>query len=218
MACITLLSDFGLQDASVASVKGILMQYIPDLPVIDISHLSEPFNLQQAAYLFVSAYRNFPPGTCHVLLIDIFSEKTPRLLLAEKDGHYFLSPDNGLLSIAFGGGIEHVWTCFELKAPGVFKDWINRVGEIIKDLQHTKPTELKLNSYELKKLTTNFQPIINAGYVECQVIHIDHYENVIINITRQQCDELRGNRSLRIQFMRDEVRNCAGSTPTGIWK
>ncbi len=180
------------------------MQYAPELPIVDISHLTEAFNLQQAAYLLVSAYRNFPAGTCHVLLIDIFSEKTPRLLLAEKDGYYFLCPDNGLLSIAFGTSIEKVWNCYELRAPDIFKDWVKRVAATIKELQSKKATELQLESYQLKNLTRNFQPIVNPDHVECQVIHIDHYENVIINITRQQFDELRGDRNFRIQFMRDE--------------
>ncbi len=204
MACVTLLSDFGLQDASVASVKGILLQQGPTLPIVDISHLTEPFHLQQAAYLLVSAYRNFPPGSCHVILLDIFSEKTPRLLLAEKDGHYFLSPDNGLLSIAFGTDIEKVWNCYELKAPGIFKDWMRRIAELVKELQTKKAAELKLEVYELKNLTKNFQPLIKPDHVECQVIHIDRYENVIINITEQQFHQFRNGRHFRIQFMRDE--------------
>ena len=105
MACITLMSDFGLQDASVASAKGILMQYAPAIPIVDISHLIEPYHLQQAAYILASAYRNFPEGTCHVLLFDVFAEKDPRLLLCEKDGHYFLAPDNGILALAFSAEI-----------------------------------------------------------------------------------------------------------------
>ena len=83
MGCITLLSDFGLADASVASAKGILIQHKPLANIIDISHQVEPFHLQQAAYLLLAAYSNFPKGTCHVLLFDIFSDNTPTMLLCE---------------------------------------------------------------------------------------------------------------------------------------
>src|SRR2546423_1818667 len=102
MPCITLLSDFGLQDASVAIARGILMQHCPGHPIIDISHEVKPFYTAQAAYLISSACKNFPAATCHVLLFDLFSDAMPRLALYESDGHYFLTPDNGLLPLALG--------------------------------------------------------------------------------------------------------------------
>ena len=87
MGFITLLSDFGLQDASVASVKGVLAQHLPEARIIDISHELEPFYLQQAAYLLLSSYKSFPQHTCHILLFDVFYDATPKLVICEKDGH-----------------------------------------------------------------------------------------------------------------------------------
>jgi len=204
MGCITLLSDFGLQDASAASAKGILMQHVPGAAIIDISHLIEPFHLQQAAYLLVAAYKNFPEGTCHVLLFDVFSEKIPRLLLCEKDGHYFLAPDNGLLSVAFATDFDKVWKCYELNPPGVFKDWLNAIGNVINDLQTKSAVDLQFSPCELANAPQHCRPILGTNTAECQVIHIDRYENVIINITRQQFETVGKGRPFRIQFMRDE--------------
>jgi len=204
MGMLTLLSDFGLQDASVASAKGILMQHVPNVPIIDISHLVEPFHLQQAAYLTAASYKNFPIGTCHIQLFDIFSAKVPRLVLAEKDGHYFLSPDNGLLSLAFGKENINVWNCFELEAPGVFKDWINEVGKISALLQTKTIAELELVACELKNAPLHCQPVVEPNAVECQVIHIDRFENVVINITKEQFETIGNGRPFKIQFMRDE--------------
>jgi len=204
MGCVTLLSDFGLQDASVASAKGVLMQYAPNAQIVDITHLVEPFHLQQAAYLLLAAYKYFPAGTCHVLLFDIFYEKQPRLVLCEKDDHYFLAPDNGLLSLALGADLNNVWNCFELKSPGVFQDWLNEIGEIVNQLQHKKPEDLELTSCILKNAPLHCQPKISANSAECQVIHIDRYENVIINITKTQFESIGGGRPFHIQFMRDE--------------
>ncbi|HXS35147.1 MAG TPA: SAM-dependent chlorinase/fluorinase [Flavipsychrobacter sp.] len=204
MGCITLLSDFGLQDASVASAKGVLMQYAPNATIVDITHWVEPFHLQQAAYLLLAAYKYFPAGTCHVLLFDIFYEKQPRLILCEKDGHYFLAPDNGLLSLAFGPDPGNVWNCFELRSPGVFYDWLNETGKMVNQLQIKSPQELILVPYTLKNAPQHCQPKISANSAECQVIHIDRYENVIINITKQQFESIGKGRPFRIQFMRDE--------------
>lgn len=204
MGMLTLLSDFGLQDASVASAKGILMQHVSNTPIIDISHLVVPFHLQQAAYLTVASYRNFPAGTCHILLFDVFSAKVPCLVLAERNGHYFLAPDNGLLSLAFGKDNIRVWKCFELEAPGVFKDWLNEVGRIAALLQSKTVEEIGLPECELKNAPLHCQPLVEANSVECQVIHIDRFENVVINITREQFESVGNGRPFRIQFMRDE--------------
>ena len=207
MGCITLLSDFGLQDASVAAAKGKLMQHVPAAAIVDISHLTEPFHLQQAAYLLLSAYRHFPLRTCHVLLFDVFSEKTPRLVLSEHDGHYFLAPDNGVLSLAFGEKVNKVWQCFELVTPGVFGDWLNAIGEVIAQLQHKQPAELGLTDCTLKNAPHHWLPKIDDDVIECHVIHIDRYENVIVNLTQEQFEAYRNDRPFRIQFMRDEELN-----------
>jgi len=204
MSCITLLSDFGLMDASVASAKGILLQYAPQLPIIDISHSIEPFHLQQAAYILASAYKHFPKGTAHLILFDVFSEKEPQLILCEKDGHYFLAPDNGILSLAFNNGYDHVWSCFELEKDRAFKEWLHKAGDIIGKLQKSVPAELGLGTCELKHAPMHWQPIVQGNVVECHVVHIDRFENVVINITKQQFDAVGQGRPFRIQFMRDE--------------
>ena len=204
MACITLLSDLGLQDASVAAAKGIIMQHAAGVPIVDISHLVDPYHLQQAAYLLSSAYGNFPTGSCHVLLFDIFSEKSPTLVLCEKNGHYFLSPDNGLLPLAFNTIPENVWKCFELGPQGKSKDWLYEAGRLVNELQTKTPEELGLSKCELKNAPQHCRPIIEPNLVECQVIHIDRFENVIINITREEFDRICNGRNFRIQFMRHE--------------
>lgn len=205
MACLTLLSDFGLQDASVAIAKGVLMQHVPDRQIVDISHLVETFNIQQAAYLLLSAYRNFPQGSCHVLLFDVFSEPSPRLLLCEFEGHYFIAPDNGILSLAFGESPQNVWKCFTLEAPGVFSDWLRECGKIAAQLQTHAPADLQLQTCELKVAPKHWQPKMDENTAECHVVHIDRYENVVLNMTREQFERVGRGRPFRILFMRDEL-------------
>lgn len=204
MSCITLQSDFGLQDASVASVKGILMQYVPHLPIIDISHLTEPYHLQEAAYILTAAYRNFPKGTCHLILFDVFSAKDIRLLLCEKDGYYFLAPDNGILSLTFDSAVEQVWNCFELGEKNSFKDLVHHAGKVIQSLQTKKTSELGFPTCELRNAPAHWRPIISENNVECHVIHIDRFENVVINLTKKEFEEIGKGRNFRISFMRGE--------------
>ena len=201
MACITLLSDFGLQDASVAIAKGILMHHTPNIPIIDISHDIKPFHIKQAAYLFSSAYKNFPIGTCHILLFDLFSETNPRLALCDYQGHYFLAPDNGLLPLTLGNGSYNAWQCFELKKENNFTDWLTAAGKTVGLLQSQKPEDLNLSLITLKPSLQKITPAYESDAILCEVIHIDHYENVVINITRQQLESYSKGRPFRIVFM-----------------
>jgi hypothetical protein len=201
MACITLLSDFGLQEASVAIAKGILMQHTPAIPIIDISHEIQPFNAGQAAYNLGSAYAGFPRGTIHVLLFDLFSETTPRLVLCEHNGHYFLAPDNGLLPLALGPAVRDALLCFELTKELGYTDWLSAVGKTTHSLQSKNIGELGFPPVKLKVTKDKSTARFEAGVISCEAIHIDHYENVVINLTRTQFGLWGANRPFRLSFV-----------------
>lgn len=204
MGCITLLSDFGLQDASAASVKGIIMQQSPTAKVVDITHMVEPRNLQQAAYLLAASYRHFPASTCHIVLCDIFYERVPRLLLHERDGQFFLAPDNGVLSLAFGNNPGNVWRCFELQPEESFSDWVRKTVNIAMRLSNSSAKTLGFEACEMQNAPVHCLAKIEANSIEGQVIHIDRYRNVVVNITQQEFDQVGGGRPFRIEFMREE--------------
>ena len=207
MGCITLVSDLGLQDASVASVKGILMQYAPDADIIDISHDVAPYHVQQAAYLLASSCFHFPAGSCHIVLCDIFSERKPRMLLCEKGGQYFIAPDNGILSLAFGNTLESVYVCpLPVENTGL-TTWTHTAANVARELQTKTPATLHLEASELKRAPTHWRPKPNGSTVECHVIHIDRYENVVLNITREEFASLGRNRPFKIEFARTESIN-----------
>ena len=204
MACITLLSDFGLQDASVAAAKGILMQYTEGLGIVDISHEINPFNTKQAAYLLASAYKNFPQGTCHVLAFDIFYEPIPKLVLTTYNDHYFLAPDNGIIPLALPEAIERSWLLFELTKEQTFADWMARAGKAISILQTKKPEQQGLPAHKLKPSKETTVTVNDAATIACEVMHIDRYENVILNITKQQFENMGRGRRFRLEIMQVE--------------
>ena len=49
------------------------------------------------------------------------------------------------------------------------------------------------------------RPLLGSKYIEGQIIFIDNFENVIINITKEEFEEQRRGRSFKIVFKRDEV-------------
>lgn len=202
MRCISLISDFGLSDASVAIAKSILMQHNPGVPVVDISHDVTPFVITEAAYLLSSAYPHFPKGTCHVIFSAVSLSRNPVLVLVEKNGQYFLAPDNGVLSLAFGADPEQLWKCFELKDGATFRDWEHRCAWLIQQLESNSPAQLGLPLLETEGRSQLWPvPVISGQSVECHVIYIDAYENVVLNINREQFEKIRNGRTFYIDLV-----------------
>jgi S-adenosylmethionine hydrolase len=51
----------------------------------------------------------------------------------------------------------------------------------------------------------HLRPLLDNNWIEGQIIFIDNFENVIVNITHEQFEEQRKGRSFRIVFKRDEM-------------
>jgi len=214
---ITLLSDLGDRDVTATVAKALIMRHIPDAVFVDVSHNVVQYDLQQGAYLLLSAYKHFPRGSVHVLLVDIFSGSVPRLLLAEYAGYYFIAPDNGILSLAFGDEINDIRLCKEFVNGCSFKDWMNGVGEVIASVADDGVAGLK--PCEAKSARRLLQPQVTPLGIDCNILYIDRYENVVLDITKRQFDEYVKGRPFRIKVMRMQdittISNNYNDVPEG---
>lgn len=93
-------TDFGLEEPAVASMKGVAYGVSPDLRMFDITHEIPAFNIWEAAYRLNQTARYWPPGTVFVSVVDpgVGTERRS-VVLKTKSGHYFVSPDNGSLTL-----------------------------------------------------------------------------------------------------------------------
>ena len=206
MPLLTLTSDIGNQDYLVAAVKAQLLQANPDFQVIDISHNIPPFNYPQAAYICRNAVRSFPPYTYHLILVNLFESKPEQLLLAFHHEHYFLCADNGLLTmileekpeLTIGIPLEKTVTRNTLYCTEVMANVVNQLanGQSIQSIGLADVEYIEKNP---------LRPMFSDNWIEGQIIFIDNFENVIVNITRGQFEEQRKGRHFKIVFKRDEV-------------
>lgn len=105
---MTLLSDFGESDWYVSAMKGIILTRCPSCRLVDITHQIPPGDIWAGAYVLKEAYRYFPSGTVHLAVVDPGVGGARRPLMVEAGEHWFVGPDNGLLSPTLqteGGGI-----------------------------------------------------------------------------------------------------------------
>ena len=99
MPILTLTTDFGLKDHFAGAVKGAIYSEMADARIVDISHNVSPFHITEAAYIIQNAYKNFPPGTIHIIGID--SEQNPenKHIAVKLEGQYFICANNGIMSM-----------------------------------------------------------------------------------------------------------------------
>src|SRR5438552_90704 len=101
---VTLLTDFGLDDAYVGAMKGAILAVYPKASVIDITHGVRPFAVLQGAFLLDSAWRNFPVGTVHVAVVDPGVGSRRKAIAFRTADHVFVGPDNGLVALVGSSG------------------------------------------------------------------------------------------------------------------
>jgi S-adenosylmethionine hydrolase len=97
-AIITLLTDFGLQDAYVGVMKGAIARINPAVQVIDLSHGIPPQNISAASFCLASAFSYFPVGTVHLGVVDPGVGSARKSVAIKFAQGYVVAPDNGLCS------------------------------------------------------------------------------------------------------------------------
>ena len=206
MPLLTLTSDIGQQDFLVGAVKGQLLQGNDGLTIVDITHQLSPFNYAQAAYVCRNAIKNFPAGSFHLVLVNLFDEKTDHLLLAEHNGHIIGCADNGLLTMI----LEEV----PQKLVALVMDKTHQKNTIYCTSVFASAFAALINGATIEELgdagvsmrvKNPLRPLLGNNWIEGQIIFIDNFENVIVNITREEFEEQRKGRSFKIVFKRDEV-------------
>ncbi|KAA9325612.1 SAM hydrolase/SAM-dependent halogenase family protein [Adhaeribacter soli] len=203
MRIITFLSDFGYIDHYVAAVKARLLSSQPDARIVDISHAIEPFDIANGVYVLSAVFRDFPEGTVHLIAVDTQGGKSGKFHAAKYKGHYFLAADNGMLSLLTESEPEElveISTEAPLSAPA-------------RDI--LAPAALHLaNGGSLEDLgpkTTHMRQLLNRQLrlndhaITGHVIHVDHYGNLITNITRDSIETIGHDRTFTIHFAREKV-------------
>ncbi len=98
---VTLLTDFGLADAYVGTVKGVILGINPAARLVDLTHAVPPQDVRAGSELLAEAWRVFPRGTVHLAVVDPGVGTARRAIAVAAGGHYFVGPDNGLLGFCF---------------------------------------------------------------------------------------------------------------------
>ena len=108
---VVMLTDFGVRDHYVGTLKGVIYTRCPGARIDAITHQITAFDIRQGAEVLRRAAPYFPAGTVFLAIVDPGVGGKRRAIAARtRTGHVFVGPDNGLLwPTLTDQGIETVW-------------------------------------------------------------------------------------------------------------
>jgi S-adenosylmethionine hydrolase len=194
---ITLTTDYGTDDHLVAVLKGVILSINPEVDIVDITHSVLAHDILDGALTLGMAYKHFPPKTIHVAVVDPGVGTARRPILVAGDQHYFVAPDNGVLSSVYDQSEAlYVWhivsehyfrhpvsntfhgrDIFAPVAAWLTKSWqTSAFGEPITDFVR----------FGIPK------PRTSGNLLKGTVLRVDHFGNLVTNLTPELVPALLG--------------------------
>ncbi|MUU43455.1 S-adenosyl-l-methionine hydroxide adenosyltransferase family protein [Helicobacter pylori] len=97
---LILQTDFSLKDGAVSAMKGVAFSVNSNLKIFDLTHEIPPYNIWEGAYRLYQTASYWPKGSVFVSVVDPgVGTKRKSVVLKTKNGQYFVSPDNGTLTL-----------------------------------------------------------------------------------------------------------------------
>ena len=204
MPIITLTSDIGQEDFIIGAVKGQILSTIPGMGIADITHYLSSKNYQQGAYIFNNAAKHYPAGTLHFIMVNFFQFPKRHALLTKHNNQYFITPDNGFLTMMLGGKPKEIIK-IDFKEAHTFleitQEIFNAIGAFVKANSISAAGTAFQDIEEIYPM----QPTLGPNWMEGQILFIDQFENVVVNIRKEDFDLQAQGRTFKIVFTRTET-------------
>tara|TARA_B100001287_G_scaffold261217_1_gene250061 strand:- start:10411 stop:11244 length:834 start_codon:yes stop_codon:yes gene_type:complete len=201
MSIITLITDFGNKDHFVAKMKGLIYTKNPDAKIVDISHNVSAFNIMEAAYILESSYKSFPENTVHIIDVDSEKTKENKHILIYLDNHFFISNDNGILSIlAQNINPQKIYEITIYDNLETIDSSTIIFSEIACHLAKGGKPEIIGKEINSIKKVKNLKPFLDEdlNQIVCSVIYIDNFGNVVTNLKKSLFEEIQKGRNYEV--------------------
>ena len=190
---ITLLTDFGILDGYVASMKGVILNICPDAKLVDISHLIAPQSVRSGAFVLYACYEYFPHGTIHLAVVDPGVGTERGAVAIRTRSCFFVGPDNGLFSMILRK--ETGWEARRLENRQFRRSPLSSTFHG-RDLFAPAAAHIA-RGVRFDTLGPACDPVsphwdepsIGKGEVRGEVIHVDRFGNAITNVLSETLEK-----------------------------
>lgn len=206
---LTLTTDFGPSGRYVAQMKGVIYSRAPGVTIVDLSHDIPPQDIATAARLLEAAAAYWPVGTTHLAVVDPGVGTERPIVVVEALRQRFIGPDNGL----FGWLEDRVDACVALNPERVapagdsctFQGRDLMAPAVALLLSGTPLSELGAPHTSLQRLPMTDGPRIEPESIEGRVVEVDHYGNLVTNISADLLEGVPRDERLRVTLGEHET-------------
>ena len=204
---LAFLTDFGSSDGYAGIMKGVVLTITPDVHLVDLSHEVPPQRIAAGAWLLATCYHYFPPGTIYVCVIDPGVGSVRRPIALHAGNWFFVGPDNGLFSYILAEQPVHAAVVLSNSAyhlPQVSTTFHGR--DVFSPVAAHLARGVPLSAFGPRIETTTLQrldlevAVRQGAEITAQIVHIDHFGNLITNIPLSLVPELFTCSTVRLTF------------------
>jgi len=200
---VSLLTDFGVRDAYVGAMKGVILGICPAVTLVDISHEVSKHDVLQGAFILSQASPYFPEGSIHLAVVDPGVGTARRRIIVQGGRCFYVGPDNGVLSLAVKG--EGVVKAVEIRSEEYFLPRLSRTFEgrdIFAPVAAHLARGVDIDEFgpEIRSLVSLSiaEPERRGGEILGEVIHIDGFGNITTNISENMVGEIAVGASVEV--------------------
>ncbi len=200
---ITLTTDFGDRDYYAGALKGALIRHCPNALIVDISHSIAAYDIVEAAFLVQNTYPEFPEGSIHLIGVNCVYDTDFRFVVVRHKGHFFVAPDNGLLTLLFGQLPDNDVRAIPPTDPVHFPVK-NAFVAAASHFAASQTFETFGTDAGALLQRISLQPVIMATRIRGTIIHVDNFENAIVNIRRETFEKTVQGSAFSLFFKRND--------------
>ncbi len=201
---VALLTDFGVADHYVGTMKGVVLGICPDAALVDITHDVPAHGVLDGAIQLAAAFKYFPAGTVFLGVVDPGVGSRRRAVAAEAGDYRFVAPDNGLLTLVFREAPpRRVVELTERRyaRPTVSRTFEGRDRFAPAAAWLAKGTELTALGRPMADYVLLDVPVPHEeedGRLRGSILRADHFGNLITNLDRATIERFTRSGTLEI--------------------
>jgi S-adenosylmethionine hydrolase len=194
---IVFLSDFGYRNEWVGICHAVMNRIAPGSPIVDLSHGVPPLDVRGGAVLLVDSLPYLAADAILLAIVDPSVGRDRDIALETRDGRLIVGPDNGLLAPA-AAALGGVARAVEITSPEVVLTPISPSFHA-RDVLAPAAAHLAAGA-ELEALGAAVdpatlvalaipEPTVERGKIECEVLDLNRFGNVLLNVRESQLAE-----------------------------
>ena len=204
---IVFLSDFGYRNEWVGICHAVMNRISPASPIVDLSHGVPPLDVRGGAVLLVDSLPYLSRDAVVLAIVDPSVGRDRDVALETTEGRLVVGPDNGLLAPA-ASALGGVARAVEITSTDVVLAPISpsfHARDVLApaaahlaaglDLEQLGPAidPATLVEYGIP------EPTVERGKIECEVLDLNRFGNVLLNVRKSQLLEAGLDQAQAIQ-------------------